>query len=194
MKQAMMAAAGILNLEPPRGSQAWTSGTQTFVVPPGVYSICVAMQAAGAAGSSNSSGNGGNFRYVNDIKVTPGQTFSLTVGATCSFGNYNTNQSINTVLRGANGGSGASPSYGRFTQGGNAGGAGGSRDGWGFNLVNGSISKPNSSVVSNGGQYGGGGGCSRDGNGNSTYRSGGSGQVRVMWGKGRAFPATQLID
>lgn len=193
MKQAMMAAAGILSQVPPRGSQAFYAGTATFVVPPGVKSICVAMQAAGQQANSGSSGAGGNFRYLNDLKVTPGQTFSVTVGAVCSFGAYNTSQSTTTVLKGTNGSAGGSPSYGRSYQGGNAGGAGSGRDGSGINLVNGVVTKA-SGTVNNGANYGGGGGCSIDGNGNPTYRFGAPGQLRVMWGKGRAFPSTQLID
>jgi hypothetical protein len=47
----------------------------------------------------------------------------------------------------------------------------------------------------NGGMYGGGGGGATNGlNGLGPGGTGGSGAVRIIWGTGRAFPATNTAD
>lgn len=70
----------------PIGQQAWTSGlNQSFIVPPGVYSIaavCIGAGGGGARGTSGDSvdapaGGGGALSYSNAIPVTPGETLSL---------------------------------------------------------------------------------------------------------------------
>lgn len=60
-----------------------TSGTYSFVVPNGVYSVsAVAVGAGGSAsGYFGAGGGGGALAYKNNISVTPGQTLTVVVGA-----------------------------------------------------------------------------------------------------------------
>lgn len=105
-------------------------GTRTFTVPAGVTKIRAAVVGCPGWGGSTASGAGGGYSedYYN---VTPGQTFSYTVGArantgspnggTCSFGGLisATGGIGNTV-----GGAGGTGSGGRVNTSGGAGGSG----------------------------------------------------------------------
>jgi len=60
-----------------------TPGNHTFIVPPGVTSICAVAVGAGGGGRrswSGPGGNGGALAYANNIPVTPGQAITITVG------------------------------------------------------------------------------------------------------------------
>lgn len=62
-----------------------TSGSYFFTVPSGVFSISVVCVAGGGGGGYGAGygggGSGGNLRYVNNIPVTPGDVYSVIVGA-----------------------------------------------------------------------------------------------------------------
>ncbi len=67
------------------GQQEWTTaGTHTFTVPTGVYSICVVCVGGGGGGSNGNNfnaGSGGGLGWKNNIAVSPGQQYTITVGA-----------------------------------------------------------------------------------------------------------------
>jgi hypothetical protein len=59
-------------------------GTESFIVPANVTSICVLCVGAGGTGRPSpyaSGGGGGGLAYKNNIPVTPGQSIVVTVGA-----------------------------------------------------------------------------------------------------------------
>lgn len=61
-----------------------TTGTYTWVCPTGVTKVSVVCVGAGGAGSGQTplnSGGGGALAYVNNISVTPGQSYTVVVGA-----------------------------------------------------------------------------------------------------------------
>ncbi len=66
------------------GQLSFTSaGSQTWVVPDGVTSICaVTIGGGGGArnGTTRGGGQGGGLAYKNDIPVTPGETLTIEVG------------------------------------------------------------------------------------------------------------------
>jgi len=140
------------------GQQEYTtSGTQQWICPVGVYFVSVVCVGAGGASSGynafsgsyeeGNGGGGGGLGYNNYIPVTPGQSYSVVVGAAgqvqtlpSSAGGSKTNSSgdsyfINssTVIGGAgenalpgSGGNGSGGTYGPFGDGGGNGGSGGS--------------------------------------------------------------------
>lgn len=73
----------------PRGVQEYGSGSGTFIVPTGVTSICVLCIGGGAGtsstvntnGSGSTGGSAGSLCYKNDIAVTPGASYSYSVGS-----------------------------------------------------------------------------------------------------------------
>lgn len=80
------------------GQIAYTVGTFSFVVPPGITSISAVTVGAGEGGGTLYGGRGGNLRYQNNISVTPLEVLTVTVGA----GGAGTTS--NTSARGDNGG------------------------------------------------------------------------------------------
>ena len=148
----------------PPGQIAYTlPGTYTWVAPAGVTSVCVVcVGGAGSANNTNwsSGGAGGGLGWKNNIPVTPGQSYTVVVGAAgTSSGTYDALTtthgadsyfSATTVVRGLGGktaiypfsSGGEAPAGGTYVgDGGGTGGAGGRYD---------------SSYV---GYYGGGGGA-----------------------------------
>lgn len=198
MKALMLAAGAAMKFATSwRGSMDW-SGTvnTTFVVPDGVYSLCLGIVGRGqSALSTSQSGKGGNFRYLNDIPVKPGDTFTVVIGANGSaFGKYTSELALGTFgLLGEDGMPGRSiPGGQTATPGGDAGGTKKGWNGYGLNLKTGAMSQGAATGFAyNGADFGGGGGADR--RWSSTY-PGGKGQVRVMWGADRAFPSTGLVD
>ena len=74
----------------PNASQSYTSaGTYTWVAPAGVTSVSVVAGGGGSAGRNGgcsaalkfSNAVGGQLRYVNNIAVTPGNSYTVVVGA-----------------------------------------------------------------------------------------------------------------
>ncbi len=64
------------------GQQAYTTaGTYSWVAPAGVTKVSVVAIGGGAGGYGNTSGAGGELRYINNVSVTPGNSYSVTVGA-----------------------------------------------------------------------------------------------------------------
>lgn len=76
VRALVMAAAGYV---PPTAAEWTTPGTYSWTVPAGVTSISAVVIGAGGGGG-NFAGGGGGLRY-GSIPVTPGETFTITVGA-----------------------------------------------------------------------------------------------------------------
>lgn len=134
----------------PRGSVMFRdTGTYTWVVPEGVYSICaVAIGSSGvgvqrSSGSPNTApgGGGGALSWGNNMPVSPGQAITVVVPPRAnSSGNTGANgaaATVNGTWIVANGGFGATSatpgaggvSAGTYRQGGGNGGAGGLKTG-----------------------------------------------------------------
>ena len=127
------------------GSVSFTTpGTYSWTVPTGVTSVCVVAVGGGGGGGLNAgAGGGGGLGYKNNIAVTPGQTYSVVVGA----GGFNQTQGgtplssaplaggdsyfINaTTVKGGGGSAGGSSAGGTYIgDGGGNGGAGGNGSG-----------------------------------------------------------------
>jgi hypothetical protein len=101
-----------------------TPGTYTFTVPAGVTQLTMLAVGGGGGGSQNttspSGGGGGTLVFYNNVAVTPGETFTVVVGAGgtsgASFGNSGGYSSITRVTDGnlllnATGGSGGNGLY-----------------------------------------------------------------------------------
>ena len=67
---------------PAVGQAEWTTpGTYTWTCPAGVTEVCSVAVGGGAGGVNNSSGGGGGLAWRNAVQVTPGQTYTIVVGA-----------------------------------------------------------------------------------------------------------------
>ena len=139
------------------GSSVITSGSGTFTVPAGVYSLTVDVLGGGGAGGwsndGNSSYSGGSGaaggRITGTISVVPFQTIAYSVGAGAAaytswtgFGAYQPSGSASTItvsgtVHSANGGGGGQngQQYNAATAGGSAGTT--SNNGGGFTYTNG---------------------------------------------------------
>ena len=169
-----------------QGQQAFTTaGTFSWVAPAGVASVSVVAVGGGAGG-------GGGLGYKNNISVTPGNSYTVIVGArapvsgtsmgdggtssfinTCTVrGNGSLNRSGGTYL-GDGGGNGGS---------GNAGGGGGAGGYSGNGGAGGTLgSSATSGAAGTGGAGGGGGGgVGYFGSGIFLYGSGGGGGVGIL--------------
>ena len=125
------------------GQVAYTTpGTYSWTAPPGVYEVsAVAVGGGGGGSQANNAGSGaggGGLGWKNNIPVTPGQTYTVVVGAGGSFGNNGgtggTSYFVsNNTVRGGGGAGGVGnsttdPAGGGYTgDGGGAGGVGGRR-------------------------------------------------------------------
>lgn len=71
------------------GSQIWTTpGTYNWTVPSGVTFVSIVCVGGGGAGDEAAGGGaGGGLAYANKVPVTPGQTYTVTVGAGGATGN-----------------------------------------------------------------------------------------------------------
>jgi len=161
------------------GQQAYTTGgSYTWVAPAGVTSVSAVVVGGGARSAGS---NAGSLRYKNNIAVTPGNSYCVSVGAaTTSFcGNNSWFISQFTVL--ARGGNRGTTQYGdgggnSGTCSGNAGGAG--AGGYSGNGGNGANSNSNGTAGSGGGggggaTYGAIGGC-------CNWYGGGGGGVGIL--------------
>ena len=68
---------------PPAGNSIYTTpGTYSWVCPEGVTSVCVVCVGGGGGGQNNGyAAAGGALAYANNIAVTPGQSYTVVVGA-----------------------------------------------------------------------------------------------------------------
>lgn len=159
----------------PAGQQEYiAAGTYTWVCPAEITSVSVVCVGAGGSNA----GGGGELRYKNSISVTPGSSYSVTVGAPTPFtfdptttpGGFS--QFINSsTCKAFGGGSGLGTSFG-------VGGSGGTGDGGG----NGGSSGATNNGSTTGAYSAGGGAGGYSGNGgngnnsaNGTNGSGGGG-------------------
>ena len=176
----------------PAGQQEYiTPGTYSWTAPAGITSVCVVCVGGGGRGSVKAQytgstllagGGGGGLGWKNNISVTPGQSYTVVVGAGSPTVSYPSNTpptaptipaqdsyfiSTSTVKGGAGGNStltsgGAGGTY--VGDGGGNGGAGGNRSG-----------QNSSSGGGGAGGYSGNGGNGGAGPANGTAGSGGGG-------------------
>ena len=84
--------------------QAYTTpGTYSWVAPAGVTSVCVVCVGGGGSGARAAfaglyypGGSGGGLGYKNNISVTPGQSYTVVVGAGGANGNGGDSYFIST--------------------------------------------------------------------------------------------------
>ena len=112
------AVSGSVVVTPPIGQMAYTTaGTYTWTCPVCVISVCVVTIGGGGGGGgySNGSSTGGALGWKNDISVTPGQTYTVVVGAGGTWGGQwgagvaGGNSTFGTIV-GAEGGKGSTGS------------------------------------------------------------------------------------
>lgn len=137
---AASAASNSVTPTPIQGQAAYTTvGTYTWVAPSGVTSVSTVAVGAGGRGSytvGQQGGGGGELRYRNNMTVTPGNSYTVVVGAlaanstTAGFSQFTADSSVLVKAFGGSGGAigGAGGSGGTGTGGGN-GGSGGTTDG-----------------------------------------------------------------
>ena len=160
-------------------------GTYTWTCPPNVNTISVVMVGGGGGASQDESGGGGGggLAYKNNITVTPGQTYTVTVGAGGARGAYGQrggkggdSSAFGVIAYGGRGTGDPNPGYG------GAGGGYANADGGG---TGGAGGDGNRRTIADTGQNSGGGGAGGyTGNGgrgadynsnNQTAGSGGAG-------------------
>jgi hypothetical protein len=159
-----------------------TAGTYTFTVPAGVTRVKVEAWGSGAGGNNNISRGGGGGAYAgnNSVPVTPGATYTITVGVGADVGSGDNGQNSSfgslVVAAGASGASGGSVanSTGTIVF---AGGNGGTSNGAGGAGGGGSAGA---------GGAGGNGGNTNNSNGGSAGAAGiaGSGSAGAAGGAG----------
>lgn len=157
------------------GQQQYTSpGTYSWVAPAGVYSVNVVCVGGGGGGYdtwTGACGGGGGLGWKNNIKVTPGQTYTVVVGSRGLSSGDNGGASVTlggtsyfistTTVAGYGGGN---ASFGQYSNGPNANGSGGGYVG------DGGGAGGNTSPVYYGGG-GAGGYIGRGGNSQETWNS-----------------------
>ena len=175
------------------GQEQWTSaGTFSWTCPDNVYDVCVVCVGGGGGSTTDEQGAGGGagLGWANGIPVTPGESYTVVVGAKgtpASSGNYAGNGGTSyfidtgTVYGGGGGGTGrdrngsaSRPGYGG--QGGGFGGTGGTQQGGGFGGNGGDGNR--SGLNDTGSSCGGGGAAGYSGNG------GQGGHYTSGWGTG----------
>ena len=126
---AMLIQNGI-SLSIPNEQAYTTPGTYTWICPPGVTSVSVVC--IGGGGGSRDVGNGqllggggGGLGYKNNVTVTPGSGYTITVGGTTGSGGSSTFALSGTGLVGATGGSNQTPGSPLYSSSGFSGGTGG---------------------------------------------------------------------
>lgn len=207
MRSILMSAAAHIVQSKVGQVQYDAAGTYQWTAPEGVTKISVAM--VGGGGESNNglsnkrTGEGGHLRYINDVAVIPGQTYTINVGApgyrsplrtvSAAFG-FSTLSAIGGNVQGANGGESI---YNTNNAWGGSAGVN-ARDSDGFDLRTFTSVKSHPSVKDRtkdrtGLPAGGGGGNYTVGD--SRYASAGApGAVRIIWGDGRGFPDRNIGD
>lgn len=185
-----------------------------FVVPEGVYSVCLVVIGRGGGGGRWHSGGGGGLAYVNNLSVVPGETLQVEVTGLLSrvsragtaLAHASAGQGLGAgaalVGVGYSGGPGVQlfSDEGVASGGGAAGYTSNGGSGTGASILGGGGTGPNGGGGGasggsnpgsvNGGTYGGGGGRAEV----DYFGTGGPGCVRLIWGPGRAFPNTLTED
>ena len=138
----------------PQNSEYTTTGSYSWTCPTGVTSVCVVAIGGGGVGNDASNGGGagggGGLGYKNNISVTPGQSYTVVVGATAAQDSGNDGGDsyfINTSTVKGGGGQGSTTSNGG--NGGTYTGDGGGNGGDGG--AGGSTNNSNPSVAGDGG-------------------------------------------
>lgn len=180
----------------PSGQAEWSgTGTYTWTVPEGVYSISAVTIGTGANGNNQYSsggvtyngngGNGGKLAYKNNIPVTPGETLNIGVTAATLFNYSYLSRNTTSLCRATNGIYPSGTSVGDAVFAGGVGGTNGSGGGAGGYSGAGGKGGNNSSAGSagTGGAAGGGGGLN-GGGGTGIYGEGASGGTSTTGGKG----------
>ena len=180
---------------PPGQAEFTSSGSHSWTAPDGVTSVSVVVVGAGGGVASN----GGGLAYRNNISVTPGSSYSITVGAggTKSSG-YNDDTSATdstafscTATAGKGGTTVGTPS-GTYDGGGNGGRYGGGAGGYSGNGGQGATSSGASGTAGSGGAGGGASGASvgfPGGGGVGIYGEGASGAAGTAGGSSLATSA-----
>lgn len=179
------------------GQQAYTApGTYSWTAPAGVTSVCVVCIGGGQAGGAwiagtSQGGDGGSLAYGNNIPVTPGQSYTVVVGAG---GNGflqagGSSSFINTAtLVGGGGGTGLGSAGSTRSGGGSGGAAGpagpGGGGGAGGYSGNGGAGGGFKTAGLSGAGGGGGGGAGGDTGTSSSNTLGGSGGGVGIMGQG----------
>lgn len=188
---------------PVAGSQTFTAGTTSFVVPQGVYAINTTLIVGGGGGGaslwfcgdghSGEGGGSGGYRQNVSIATTPGETLTMTVGAAgaggvfpgvCGGSRVGTSGGTSSISRGATvltsatGGIRGDAFNSGWSFGAGVGGPGGSPNG-----VAGSGSPGFYSNNQNGpgGNNGTGFGTGGTGSGGGTGSAGGVGTLQITW-------------
>lgn len=218
MFEIMLGNPGPPEADAEPGQVMWsTPGTYTWVVPTGVRKVCCSMVNAGQSGTVQNvnyngitergyGGMGGFYKYKNDITVTPGQIITIVVasggtnasGTAAKTGNGGTPSTKVTAFAMDAAGSSGSMSYGldNAWKYGNGAGTPASPNGVqngngaGVNIIDGTTV----ARVGNNGQNAGGGGSGYVSGSTWQKTKGGDGAVRIMWGAGRSYPATNSQD
>lgn len=161
----------------PNGEQIYsTAGSYTWTVPAGVTACsALCIGAGGGVGNTpantvSSGGGGGGLRYINNYSVTPGGTYSVTVGGGVAGANGNPSAFAEQIT--ANGGN--KGTVGGNSTGGTGGpGAGGNGGGTGGNGGNGGGSNLDASGGGGGAAgYTGNGGAGASGAGDAIHQNG----------------------
>lgn len=160
----------------PPGQQAYTTaGTYSWTAPSGVTSVCVVCVGGGGGGGNSGDGagggGGGGLGWKNNISVTPGQTYTVVVGAAGGSAQSGGTSyfSSTSVVQGVGGGAGTSASNGTGGSGGGYTGDGGGNGGNGGQGYSGDGTSDN--IAEGGGGGGAGGYSGTGGNGASYYTS-----------------------
>ena len=84
IQQALIVESSGTPSTPPGQAEFLSNGTFSWTAPAGVTSVCVVCIGGGGGGGTSASyqaGGGGGTAYKNNIPVTPGQSYTVVVGA-----------------------------------------------------------------------------------------------------------------
>jgi len=192
-----------------QGQQEYTTpGTYTWVAPAGVTSVSAVVVGGGGNGATGgcccgspfggAGGGGGALAYINNYSVTPGDSYTLRVGArNATNGSYF--QATTTVsARGSDGnvpgsvqaGTGFSGAFGGFQSSFSGGGGGGGAGGYSGAGGQGGYGNGNAPVAGSGGAGGGGGQCA---SGSVKSGAGGGGVGLLGQGSNGTAPAVNTL-
>lgn len=190
--------------------QTLLTTSQTWTVPEGVFSISIlavgpglpGSQGSGSQGSGGTGSPGGKSRYINNISVSPGQTYAVSItSTTVSFGALISDTTGGTS--GVTGGTGATGATGGTALNGGSGGSGGQAvsltnpDMLAIGAPGGAGGTGTSAGLGGAGAFPGGGGGGGGGGGASASSGaaggqGGAGAIQIIWpGQYRVYPSVR---